>query len=537
MRPYDGPSAAGAQRSSLTGKVMCGYQGWFTTPNDGSGKGWNHFASHGRFKPGSCCIDLWPDVSELEADEKYATPFRYENGRTAHVFSSHNRKTVLRHFRWMQAYGIDGVFVQRFGVETLHPINLRHCNTVLAHCREGANRSQRSYAVMYDLSLLPAGGLQHVVEDWKLLVDRMRIGRDPKDKAYLHHNGKPVVAVWGIGFNDRRRYSLAECERLVDFLKLDKRYGGNTVLLGVPTGWRTLDADSVKDPALHKIVGKGDIISPWTVGRYGTLKAVHDHAQLRWAKDAAWCKAHGKDYLPVVFPGFSWHNMKPTARFNEIPRLKGRFLWTQYVEAKRSGATMIYQAMFDEMDEGTAIFKCTNDPPVGKSRFLTYERLPSDHYLWLTGMGGKLLRGEIKTSGELPERDQGSTRKLRQLSPSGNVASTQSDSLPCHSWSIPRIKRAQSNSTEPAGNRARSSKKLDSTHSTAKGSTFQVKLRSSRPSNRPGCAVTEYPNDPFSRNLEASPSELKIDVCGKSGTTWPSTAKCVRRSSLSRTIR
>ena len=65
---------------------------------------------------------------------------------------------------------------------------------------------------------------------------------------------------------------------------------------------------------------------------------------------------------------------------------------------------MIYQAMFDEMDEGTAIFKCTNDPPTGASPFLSYEGLPSDHYLWLTGMGGKLLRGEIPRTKELPTR-------------------------------------------------------------------------------------------------------------------------------------
>jgi hypothetical protein len=404
MRPYDGPSTTGINRSTLTGKVMCGYQGWFTTPGDGSGRGWRHYPARGRFRPGFCGIDLWPDVSELDDDEKHSTPFRQPDGRVAHVFSSHNKKTVLRHFRWMQEYGIDGVFVQRFGVETTDPLDLRHCNTVLAHCREGANRHGRCYAVMYDLSGLPKGGVQHVIDDWKLLVGRMKSGKDPKDAAFLRHGGKPVVAVWGVGFNDGRRYTLAECERLVDFLKHDKECGGFTVVLGVPTGWRTLDADSVSDPALHRIIAKSDIISPWTVGRYKSLTEVEEHARLRWKKDLQWCQKQGKDYLPVLFPGFSWHNRRPRSPLDEIPRLKGRFLWKQYVEAKKAGASMFYQAMFDEMDEGTAIFKCTSDPPVGKSRFVTLEGLPSDHYLWLTGMGGKLLRDEVKEAGALPAR-------------------------------------------------------------------------------------------------------------------------------------
>jgi hypothetical protein len=411
LRPYDGPSAPGVNRSTLTGKVLCGYQGWFTAPGDGSGRGWRHYPAGGHFQPGSCGIDLWPDTSELDADEKFPTPFRTKDGQVAHVFSSHQRKTVLRHFRWMQQYGIDGVFVQRFGVETIHPQDLRHCNVVLAHCREGSNRHGRCYAVMYDLSGLPAGGVRHVMEDWKLLVDRMQVGKDPKDAAYLRHNGKPVVAVWGIGFNDGRQYTLAECERLVDFLRNDQHYGGCTVLLGVPTDWRTLDGDSVEDPALRRVIGKGDLISSWTVGRYRSLQGVTDHARRRWRQDLEWCKAHGKDYLPVVFPGFSWHNRHPDAPLDEIPRLQGRFLWKQYVEAKAAGATMIYQAMFDEMDEGTAVFKCTGDPPVGKCRFLTLEGLPSDHYLWLTGMGGRLLRGDIKASEGLPQRNRSSRSK------------------------------------------------------------------------------------------------------------------------------
>lgn len=47
--------------------------------------------------------------------------------------------------------------------------------------------------------------------------------------------------------------------------------------------------------------------------------------------------------------------------------------------------------MFDEVDKGTAIFKVTNEPPA-PGAFATYEGLPSDWYLRLTGEGAKLLR-------------------------------------------------------------------------------------------------------------------------------------------------
>ena len=54
------------------------------------------------------------------------------------------------------------------------------------------------------------------------------------------------------------------------------------------------------------------------------------------------------------------------AALDDIPRCGGRFFWSQIVAAKRAGAEMLYVAMFDEVDEGTAIFKCTNDPPTGR---------------------------------------------------------------------------------------------------------------------------------------------------------------------------
>ena len=160
LRPYTGDSAAVTDRSTLTGKVMCGYQGWFTAPGDGSGKGWSHYASRGTFAPGSCCIDLWPDVVRTRRRRKirHAVPPRRRLASPASSART-TATTVLRHFRWMREYGIDGVFVQRFAVETIGPAGSNHCNVVLDACREGANREGRAYAVMYDLSGLPAGGV------------------------------------------------------------------------------------------------------------------------------------------------------------------------------------------------------------------------------------------------------------------------------------------------------------------------------------------------------------------------------------------
>src|SRR5512146_2437127 len=65
LKPYNGPSERGIVTGTMTGKVLCGYQGWFTCPGDGSGRGWFHW-SKDVFEPGSCTIDLWPDMSEYD---------------------------------------------------------------------------------------------------------------------------------------------------------------------------------------------------------------------------------------------------------------------------------------------------------------------------------------------------------------------------------------------------------------------------------------------------------------------------------------
>lgn len=382
---------------SLTGKVMCGYQGWFNCEGDGADLGWTHWARKRKETPGpgNITVDLWPDLTEYGLEETFATEFRHADGQQARVFSSFRKETVVRHFKWMQDYGIDGAFVQRFANGLKNEAMLAHKDAVLSHSRTGAHEAGRTYAVMYDLSGLRKGETKRVRDDWKRLRKELKV---TEDEAYLKHEGKPLVAVWGIGFHDGRAYTLAECQELVSFLKED----GCTVMLGLPTGWREGTRDALKDPTLKTLIAEADVVSPWTIGRYRSPKEAARHAERYWKPDLAWCTERNLDFLPVVFPGFSWSNLKG-AELGAIPRLEGEFLWSQFVAAKRLGCEMIYVAMFDEVDEGTAIFKCTNEPPAGEgAKFLTYEGLPNDYYLRLTGAGAQMLRGEIPVTDEIP---------------------------------------------------------------------------------------------------------------------------------------
>ena len=60
--------------------------------------------------------------------------------------------------------------------------------------------------------------------------------------------------------------------------------------------------------------------------------------------------------------------------------------------------------MFDEVDEGTAIFKVHPNPPVGEAPFLHYNGLPTDHYMWLAGKAQEALQNKIKAGKTPPER-------------------------------------------------------------------------------------------------------------------------------------
>jgi len=346
---------------SIRNLVMAGYQGWFNTPEDGAGLGWKHFEKEKEFKPGKCTIDLWPDVSEYE--KTYETAFKLPDETPAKVFSSYDASTTDLHFKWMKQYGIDGVFMQRFVVSIRNQKGKDNYNKILNNAVLSAEKYDRAICLMYDLSGMEAGEEDILIRDWKELCEKYKLV-SRNNNHYVYHHGKPLVAVWGIGFNDRRKYGYEQVKKIIDFLKSE----GCSILVGVPTHWRTLTIDAVSDTRLLELVKQADIVHPWLVGRFDNN--TYEPYRKSIEEDIKWCKANGKDYMPVLFPGFSWHNMKKDAPQNMIPRLGGRFFWKQVKGAVDAGAESLYLAMFDEIDEGTAFFKCTNTPPVGESSFI-----------------------------------------------------------------------------------------------------------------------------------------------------------------------
>src|SRR5262249_1347793 len=132
----------------------------------------------------------------------------------------------------------------------------------------------RAIAVMYDLSGLRPNGedCSSVMQDWKELVDQMKLTGQGTNQTYLYHRGKPLVAICGLGFPNRP-YDLRKCgvEKLISFFKSDPEYGGCAVMLGVPNYFRELDVDCLPDPYLHEVMAKADVVMPWMVQRFTPL--------------------------------------------------------------------------------------------------------------------------------------------------------------------------------------------------------------------------------------------------------------------------
>jgi hypothetical protein len=382
--------------STLTRKIVCGYQGWFMAPGDGneSSVGWRHWSrSTEDIGPGLYTVDMWPDVREYPADALFDAPnVTLQDGSTGKLFSSVAPGAVNLHFKWMKYYGIDGVFLQRFVSELGDPRFFDIRNKVLRNVRAGANTHGRVFALEYDTSGASASNLfTAITNDWKYLVDVEKILEDPR---YLHHDGKPVITIWGLGF-EGRGYTPAQAQQVIDFFKSDPDYGGNLVIGGVPTFWRTLNNDSESNPGWAAVYRSYDIIHPWMVGRIASQPDIDTFVNGVWSPDLSETQNLGIGYLPVIFPGFSWDNLMQLPPGTSLfPRRDGDFIYEQFNAWRNLGVTMIFVAMFDEVDESTAIFKVSANHPT-TDNWVHYDGRPSDWYLRIVGEMSKKLRGEI----------------------------------------------------------------------------------------------------------------------------------------------
>lgn len=387
--------------STYTGKAMFGYQGWFGHPDDNSPRpNFWHWGNMYNISMDALGVDMFPDMRELGVDERYPTAYSFPDNKTAEVFSSGNRQTVHRHMRWLRDYNTDGVWVQRFISENNDKVVMNFRDSTTVFVKEGCEMYGRVFAIMYDGI---ANRVNDIKTDWMHLVDDLELtGSD----RYLNHNGRPIVALWGYTVRDDA--TVDQLEELIDWFTntADPKYRAS-IKLGVNSNWYS------KDQRWLNAFKQVDVISPWAVGRFSNQSEYNSYINNQIIPGMNWCETNNVLFVPVLFPGFSWHNLKDGAPKNQIPRNGGNFFWMQVNGAMSNNIKTFYYAMFDEVDEGTAFFKTAENASQSPAQeyWLNLDAdgytLPSDWYLRAAGKAAETLRGNISSETSLGTPDEG----------------------------------------------------------------------------------------------------------------------------------
>ncbi|MEV4558418.1 glycoside hydrolase family 71/99-like protein [Kitasatospora sp. NPDC049285] len=379
-------AAAAAQVGDVVGKVTVGYQGWFACSGDGAPiNGWWHWSTSMSQppSPSNNSIKAWPDMTDY--GKSYRTAYgALGNGSPAALFSSYDQQTVDTHFLWMQQNGIDTAALQRFNpVGGEGPTR----DAMATKVRSAAEAHGRKFYIMYDVS------------GWSTMQSEIKADWTNKMKAhtasaaYAVQNGKPVVCIWGFGFNDSKHaFDAAACLDVVNWFKGQGCY----VIGGVPREWRT--GVNGSRAGFSDVYHAFDMLSPWMVGAIGNAADSDSTYQNVNVPDQADCNAHGIAYQPCVLPG----------DLSARQRAHGDFMWRQFYNMVRLGAQGIYISMFDEYNEGNQIAKTTPTQatvPTGSGLLSLDEdgtACSSDYYLRLTGDGGRMLKGQIALTATRP---------------------------------------------------------------------------------------------------------------------------------------
>jgi hypothetical protein len=376
--------AAGSPVGDVVGKLTVGYQGWFACSNDLSPRNkWVHWITNSASAPSptNCHFDVYPDIREYSTT--YSTGFgNLKNGSPAKLFSSYDNSTVDTHVRWMQTYGIDTIALQRFGC-SLSDTNVKaQLNGIATKVKNAAQTFGRKFYIMYDISDW-TNFQTEMKTDWtNTIVGTLAL---TNSSAYAKQNGKPVVCVWGIGC-DGRPGNNTSWNDVVNFFKGKNCY----VIIGTKRAWATNTIS---------VYTNANMITPWTVGSFTNEAGADSYATLM-GTDQSLLNGRGQDFLPVVWPGFSWAHWQRDnpGPLNKIPRYHGNFMWRQFYNVRNKNVPSVYVAMFDEYDEGTAIAKAAENVSMTPTNltFVTMDidgtECTSDFYLRLAGDGGSMVK-------------------------------------------------------------------------------------------------------------------------------------------------
>ncbi|GMK57275.1 hypothetical protein CspeluHIS016_0401090 [Cutaneotrichosporon spelunceum] len=363
----------------IIGQLVTGYQGWFSCAGDCCSLGGYWHWAPDRLKPmckDNCAVISWPDMRYYE--QQYSTDFApYPDGTPSRLFSSMDAQTVYAHFRMMQDAEIRAAALQRF-VPCGPEGPPRDITTV--HVHNAALATGVKWYCMYDV-----GGWTdmrtELPEDW-----RTKMSQYASSPVYARQNGKPVVAIWGFGFNDDNHdWEPEACIEVIRYLQGCGLY----VIGGVPTWWRKGISDSRPDYAA--VYHSFDCLSPWMVGRASLTKDLDFYFAECNKGDVEELHALGIDYQPCVMPGDL-----ATGR-----RLHGDFYWHHLSNLARLGRTGVglYVSMFDEYNEGNQIAPTAETAASQPADFahpaLDEDGTPctADYYLRLTRDGGNMFRG------------------------------------------------------------------------------------------------------------------------------------------------
>lgn len=372
--------------------TFAGYQAWFSTPKNRSMPHWGHwFGGQPTFE--KAFFDLFPYVNEYPEDSLVKTELApFARGGTPMLYDASHPGVIETHVKWVKEYGLDGLALQRF----LGEGERSHRNNVIKNLSDSSNKFHTYYYLMYDIHINQAN---EVKTDFETSI--LKIINPFMDISYAKENNKPVICLWGPGFNHRADNPQMALDLIQWF-----QNKGFYVIGGVPYYWRTLGNDSHKNKLWKTVYATYDAIEPWSVGRYWDYKKMEATMKTQLFLDQRHQQKNKKGYKAIIWPGFSWNNLvehrgdQVPGSFNQRSRDGGKWLWAQgYFLARKK--IIPYIAMFDEFDESTAIMKAAPNKqfaPTGQ-RFLTLAEdefdLSADYYLRLTSDIIKMVRGQI----------------------------------------------------------------------------------------------------------------------------------------------